>query len=81
MWKLFDQYFDSILYAEHDSRLKKIIESTISGAYYFVEYGDVDRSIEMMKIHEDFLDLRENEYIFILSKVYAQLRHVLYIRF
>lgn len=35
----------------------------------------------MMKIDEDFKELYQNEYYFILSKVYAQLRHVLYMRF
>lgn len=35
----------------------------------------------MMKIDEDFKDLRWNEYMFILSKTYSQLRHKLYLRF
>lgn len=26
MWKMFDQYFDSILYSNNESHLKKIIE-------------------------------------------------------
>ena len=34
-----------------------------------------------MNIEEDFKDLRWNEYLFILSKVYSQLRHKLYVRF
>ena len=25
MWQMFDQYFDSILYSEQESRLKKIV--------------------------------------------------------
>ena len=81
MWKLFDQYFDSILHSSHESRLKKIIESTIAGAYHFVESSDADMALQMMQVQADFVDLRENEYIYILSKVYSQLRHVLYIRF
>lgn len=81
MWKMFDQYFDSILYSSNESHLKKIIESTIAGVYHFVESGDADESIKIMKINEDFEGLRDNEYLFILGKVYAQLRHVLYMRF
>lgn len=78
---MFDQYFDSILYSSNESHLKKIIESTIAGVYHFVESGDADESIKIMKINEDFEGLRDNEYLFILGKVYAQLRHVLYMRF
>ena len=33
-----------------------------------------------MRIGEDFDHLKENEYLFILNKVYAQLRHVVYVR-
>ena len=42
MWKMFDQYFDSILYSSNESHLKKIIESTIAGVYHFVESGNAD---------------------------------------
>ena len=81
MWMLFDQYFDSILESQSQSRLKRIIENTIAGVYHFVEMGDADKSIRMMKIDEDYKELRENEYLFVLSKVYSQLRHILYMRF
>ena len=81
MWKLFDQYFDSVLESTHESRLKNIIENTIAGAYHFVQEGEVEKATRMMRIEEDFEDLRDNEYLFILSKVYSQLRHVLYMRF
>lgn len=78
---MFDQYFDSILYSEKDSRLKKIVESTIAGVYNFVQNGDAEKSIKIMQIDEDLKDLRHNEYLYILCKVYAQLRHKLYLRF
>ena len=81
MWKLFDQYFDSVLESTHESRLKNVIECTIAGAYYFVQEGDAYQATKIMKIEEDFEDLRDNEYLFILSKVYSQLRHVLYMKF
>ena len=45
MWVMFDQYFDSILYSEKDSRLKKIVQCTIAGVYNFVQDGDTIRSI------------------------------------
>ena len=51
---MFDQYFDSILYSEKDSRLKRIVQSTISGVYNFVNDGDMIKSIKMMNIMEDF---------------------------
>lgn len=40
MWIMFDQYFDSILYSEKESRLKDIIQNMITGVYNFVEEGD-----------------------------------------
>ena len=33
-----------------------------------------------MKIDEDFKDLRDDEYLYILNKIYAQMRHLLYTR-
>jgi hypothetical protein len=68
---MFDQYFDNILYSEHESRLKDIIQNMIAGVYNFVQDGDSEQAIQMMKIGEDFKNLCQNEYYYILSKVYA----------
>lgn len=45
MWTMFDEYFDSILYSESESRLKKIVQNTIAGVYNFVQEGDTEKSI------------------------------------
>lgn len=58
MWSMFDQYFDSILYSEQESRLKKIVQNTVAGVYNFVQMEDFEQAIQMMQIDDDFKELR-----------------------
>ena len=71
MWQMFDQYFDSILYSDKESRLQTIVQNTVNGVYSFVQDGDSEEAIKIMQIDEDLKDLQPNEYYYILSKVYA----------
>jgi len=81
MWNLFDEYFDHVLLSAPNSKLALIVHHTLAGVQHFIQHGDHEQAVHLMKIGEDMQDLRQNEYFFVLSKVYGELRHQLYVRF
>ena len=63
---------------EPNNKVSKILNDVQNGIDNYLKYKNTTRAIFLMNIHEDFEDMPQRLYYYIMFKVYALVRYELY---